>query len=163
MLLSEFSKMLGAEIEEYEAKPELSELKKRTVEFCIALEEKLINLPSSKATNRSFKKLVSELFPKSEVKKSKSCFFVSDIDSHSLAGLSTMSTIGSIGDLEEDHKRKDSIDVDAFDEMLTRSKKVFQKLILKSTEKCLKIPPSLGLSTWRKILARFLTTVISSD
>lgn len=123
MMLNEFMKMLGEEIEEYEFKPELSVSKKRTIEFFIALEEKLNTLPSKKCNNLNFSILVKELSKnKKQVNKSKSCLVARSNDTLSLAGVSSMSTVGSISsiELEEDAKRKDSMYVEEFDTIVRR-------------------------------------------
>lgn len=127
MDLSEFSKLLGEEIEEFESRPELSEVKRKAVEFIIDLEGKLTDLPSNHCTSRVFEKLVKNLSqPPKEVKKTKSCIFSADCSPKTrFSSLSTVGSDDSNGRLESRNLlRKDSLHVADFDNILHESKKI---------------------------------------
>lgn len=118
MLLSEFSKMLGAEINEFETKPELSKIKKLAIEYIVAVEDKLISQSLNCCTNKKFVTLLEECSQNANHKKNPT---TPNPESAAEPGLiktlEKVSTAGSLDSLEGLSGRKDSLCSEAFDEI----------------------------------------------
>lgn len=114
MLLSEFSKMLGAEINDFEMKPELSEIKKLAIEYIAVVEDRLISLSAKSCSKSEFITLLGECSQNSKHKKEDA----EEIPT-ATTPLEQASTADSLDSIEEDERfeRKDSLNVEAFDEM----------------------------------------------